>query len=159
LTQVVQEVTSGGAKGAGRRALFLPPPAWFLGVHGGVFTDGVATLPLAPVSIFILGVLVAADIKISNSLFTAIVLVVGFYHGVVNGVALKDGPGVLGLIGIMATLFVLVATGIGISGLPEAAMNESHCACCWQLDSSYRYADVWLADMRSGVRSVRIVRT
>ena len=37
------------------------------------------------------------------------VVVVGFVHGVLNGVALKEGPGVLGLIGIMATLFVSVA--------------------------------------------------
>jgi urease accessory protein len=34
---------------------------------------------------------------------------VGFAHGLFNGVALKEGPAVLGLIGIMATLFVLVA--------------------------------------------------
>ena len=35
--------------------------------------------------------------------------VVGFAHGVLNGVALKEGPAGLGLIGIMITLFVLVA--------------------------------------------------
>lgn len=37
------------------------------------------------------------------------VLVVGFAHGLFNGVALKEGPGISGLIGIMVTLFVLVA--------------------------------------------------
>lgn len=36
-------------------------------------------------------------------------LVVGFGRGVLNGVALKDGPAILGLIGIMAALFVIVA--------------------------------------------------
>ena len=36
-------------------------------------------------------------------------VVVGFVHGVLNGVALKEGAGILGLIGIMATLFVIVA--------------------------------------------------
>jgi len=33
----------------------------------------------------------------------------GFVHGVLNGVALKESDGILGLIGIMATLFVIVA--------------------------------------------------
>jgi hydrogenase/urease accessory protein HupE len=34
---------------------------------------------------------------------------VGLVHGLLNGVALKEGAGILGLIGIMATLFVIVA--------------------------------------------------
>jgi urease accessory protein len=93
----------------GRRALFLLPLAWFAGGLVGVFTQGVPTIPVAPLSILILGLLVAADIKLSNWIFTAVVLVVGFAHGLFNGVALKEGPGVLGLIGIMVTLFVLVA--------------------------------------------------
>jgi hydrogenase/urease accessory protein HupE len=54
-------------------------------------------------------VLVAADLKLSQKSFTAIVVVVGLVHGVLNGVALKEGAGILGLIGIMATLFVIVA--------------------------------------------------
>lgn len=93
----------------GRRVLFLLPLAWLAGGMIGVFIDVVPTIAFAPVSILILGVLVAADMKISNTVFTIIVLVVGFAHGVVNGVALKNGPAILGLIGIMATLFVLVA--------------------------------------------------
>jgi urease accessory protein len=93
----------------GRRALFLLPLAWFAGGLVGVFTQGMPTIPVAPLSILILGLLVAADIKLSNWIFTAVVLVVGFAHGLFNGVALKEGPGVLGLIGIMVTLFVLVA--------------------------------------------------
>lgn len=93
----------------GRRALFILPLAWFVGGLVGVFMEGVPTIPVAPVSIFILGVLVAADLKLSNTLFTVVVLVVGFAHGILNGVALKEGPAVLGLIGIMVTLFVLLA--------------------------------------------------
>ncbi|NOQ47193.1 MAG: hypothetical protein GQ559_11090 [Desulfobulbaceae bacterium] len=93
----------------GRRALFILPLAWFVGGLVGVFVEGIPTLSVAPASIFILGVLVAADINLPNTLFTVVVLVVGFAHGVLNGVALKNGPGVLGLVGIMATLFVLVA--------------------------------------------------
>jgi urease accessory protein len=93
----------------GRRALFLLPLAWLAGGLFGVYTSGVPAIPVAPLSILILGLLIAADIKLPNSMFTIVVLVMGFAHGVFNGVALKEGPGVLGLIGIMVTLFVLVA--------------------------------------------------
>jgi urease accessory protein len=93
----------------GRRALFLLPLAWFVGGLSGIYFENLPTIPVAPVSIVILGLLVAADLNLSTRLFTAVVLVVGFSHGVLNGVALKNGPGVLGIIGIMATLFVIIA--------------------------------------------------
>ena len=100
-----------GLRGAapGRRALFLLPLAWFAGGLLGVVIEGLPALPVSAISFFILGVLVAADLKLSQKSFTAIVVVVGFVHGVLNGVALKEGAGILGLIGIMATLFVIVA--------------------------------------------------
>jgi urease accessory protein len=100
-----------GLRGAtpGRRALFILPLAWFAGGLLGVFIEGLPTFPFAAVSIFILGVLVAADFKLPNTLFMALMIGVGFVHGVSNGVALKEGSGVLGLIGIMATLFVIIA--------------------------------------------------
>ena len=100
-----------GLRGAarGRRALFILPVTWFVGGLLGVFMAGLPELPVAPISFFILGVLVAADLYIPSALFTVVVMVVGFVHGVLNGVALKEGAGVLGLIGIMATLFVIVA--------------------------------------------------
>jgi len=66
-------------------------------------------MPVASISFLILGVLVAADLNLSPKTFTAVVVVVGFVHGVLNGVALKDSTGILGLIGIMATLFIIVA--------------------------------------------------
>lgn|GEM_PF-216001 len=99
-----------GLRGAapGRRALFVLPLAWFTGGLLGVTFEGLPTLPVAPTSFFILGVLVAVDLNLSQRGFTAIVIGVGFVHGVLNGVALKDGAGILGLIGIMATLFVIV---------------------------------------------------
>lgn len=75
----------------------------------GIFIAGLPTLATPAISIFILGVLVAADLKLSTKAFTAIVIVVGGVHGVLNGVALKASAGVLGLIGIMAALFVIVA--------------------------------------------------
>ena len=100
-----------GLRGAapGRRALFILPLAWFVGGLLGVIIEGLPTLPVAGISFFILGVLVAADLNLSQKWFTAIVIVVGLVHGVLNGVALKEGAGILGLIGIMATLFVIIA--------------------------------------------------
>ena len=100
-----------GLRGAapGRRALFLLPLAWFAGGLLGVVIEGLPALPVSAISFFILGVLVAADLKLSQKTFAAIVVVVGFVHGVLNGVALKEGAGILGLLGIMATLFVIVA--------------------------------------------------
>jgi urease accessory protein len=93
----------------GRRALFTLPLAWFAGGLLGSYIGGLPTLPVAAISFLILGVLVAADLKLSRKLFASIVIAVGFVHGVFNGVALKEGAGILGLIGIMATLFVIVA--------------------------------------------------
>jgi hydrogenase/urease accessory protein HupE len=93
----------------GRQALFILPLAWFAGGLLGVIIEGLPTLPVAAISFFILGVLVAADLKLSQKSFTVIVVVVGLVHGALNGVALKEGAGILGLIGIMATLFVIIA--------------------------------------------------
>jgi hydrogenase/urease accessory protein HupE len=100
-----------GLRGAapGRRALFVLPLAWFVGGLLGVFVEGLPTMPVAGISFLILGVLVAADLNLSQRLFTAVVIVVGLVHGLLNGVALKESAGILGLIGIMATLFVIVA--------------------------------------------------
>jgi len=100
-----------GLRGAapGRRALFGLPLAWFVGGLLGVLVEGLPTLPVAAISFLVLGVLVAADLNLSQKSFTAIVVVVGVVHGVLNGVALKEGAGILGLIGIMAILFVIVA--------------------------------------------------
>jgi hydrogenase/urease accessory protein HupE len=100
-----------GLRGAapGRRALFVLPLAWFAGGLLGLSINGLPTMPVAAISFLILGVLVAADLKLSQKSFTAIVVIVGLVHGLLNGVALKEGAGILGLIGIMATLFVIVA--------------------------------------------------
>ncbi|MFC1825582.1 HupE/UreJ family protein, partial [Thermodesulfobacteriota bacterium] len=100
-----------GLRGAalGRRALFVLPLTWFIGGLLGVAMESLPALPVPAVSFIILGVLIAADLNLSQRSFATVVIVVGFVHGVLNGVALKEGPGILGLIGIMATLFVIVA--------------------------------------------------
>ena len=93
----------------GRTALFVLPLAWFVGGLLGLIIGGLPALPLPALSFFILGLLVATDRNLSTKSFTAVVIVVGLVHGIFNGVALKEGAGIPGLIGIMASLFVLVA--------------------------------------------------
>ena len=66
----------------------------------GTALEVLPAVPVAAISFILLGVLVAADLNLSQKWFTVIVVVVGFVHEVLNGVALKEGAGILGLIGI-----------------------------------------------------------
>lgn len=97
-----------GLRGAvqGRYAILILPLAWFVGGLIGLSIEGIPSLPVPVISIFILGMLVAADLHLSPEWFTVIILIVGSVHGALNGEALKEGAGILGLVGIMATLFV-----------------------------------------------------
>ena len=111
LIPVIALALYAGLRGAapGRTALFVLPLAWFVGGLLGLIIGGLPALPLPALSFFILGLLVATDRNLSTKSFTAVVIVVGLVHGIFNGVALKEGAGIPGLIGIMASLFVLVA--------------------------------------------------
>ena len=93
----------------GRRALFFLPLAWLLGGLAGLTASSLTTFPLPALSFIVVGALIAADLRLPTSVFTVLTIAVGLMHGFFNGIALKAGPGGLGLIGIMATLFVLVA--------------------------------------------------
>jgi len=99
-----------GLRGAasGRRALFVLPLAWFLGGLLGVTIGGLPALPVPAISFLILGLLVAADLNLSQKSFTVVVVGVGIVHRALNGAALGEGAGILELIGIMASLFVIV---------------------------------------------------
>jgi urease accessory protein len=93
----------------GRRALFIFPLAWFVGGLWGVTLNGAPAFPVSALSFIVWGLFVATDLKISPTVFAALVILFGLVHGGLNGVALKDGPGVLGLVGILVALFVFVA--------------------------------------------------
>lgn len=93
----------------GRRALFLLPLAWFLGGVIGLFAGEQPVAAMPALSFLILGALIAANRRLPINLFTLLIIAVGLVHGFFNGLALNSGPGSLGLFGIMATLFVLVA--------------------------------------------------
>ena len=100
-----------GLRGAaqGRRAMFLLPVAWLAGGLLGLRVEAAPPFPVPAVSFLVLGALVAADLRMPATGVAVLAVVLGLVHGVLNGTALRQGAGGLGLLGIMAALFVLVA--------------------------------------------------
>jgi hydrogenase/urease accessory protein HupE len=99
-----------GLRGAaqGRHAMFLLPMAWLAGGLVGLRVVEVPAFPVPALSFLILGALVAADLRLPANGVAVLAVVLGLVHGVLNGAALRQGAGGLGLLGIMAALFVLV---------------------------------------------------
>jgi hydrogenase/urease accessory protein HupE len=101
-----------GLKGAraGRLALFVLPAAWVLGGLLGLRVGAAPTAPVPALSFILLGVLAAADLKLPDGAVAVLAGGLGLVHGFLNGPALAgSGPGALGLLGIAAVAFVLVA--------------------------------------------------
>lgn len=96
-------------KASGRCALFFFPFSWLIGGVAGLLMDITPTFPLSVLSFLLLGALIAADFRLPANIFTLLVMAVGIMHGFFNGIAMSGGPGVTGLLGITATLFVLVS--------------------------------------------------
>jgi urease accessory protein len=96
--------------GAGRRVLGVLPSAWLVGGCVGLLLHGLPVFPIPALSLLILGMLVAADLRLPPPAVTVLALGLGLGHGVRNGVAMQQaGAGVLGLLGLLAALCVLVA--------------------------------------------------
>jgi hydrogenase/urease accessory protein HupE len=93
---------------AGRRTMFLLPFAWFVGGLAGSAVNAATSIPIPAISFVILGGIVAADLCMPPAVVTGLAIVLGLVHGFLNGVALREGAGTLGLTGIMAMLFVIV---------------------------------------------------
>jgi len=104
----------------GRRALFILPAAWLVGGLIGVYMVGAkslsvpATAGILAASFLILGLLVASDLRLPPAAVVVLALALGLVHGVVNGVAMTEDGAIasvatLQLLGVTATLFVLVA--------------------------------------------------
>jgi hydrogenase/urease accessory protein HupE len=88
--------------------MFLLPFAWFVGGLAGSAVNAATSIPIPAISFLILGGLVAADLCMPAAAVSGLTIVLGLVHGFLNGAALKDGAGTLGLIGVMTMLFVLV---------------------------------------------------
>jgi len=108
-----------GLRGArtSRYAVFLLPLAWFLGGLIGTMSGLEPAYPLSAASFLLLGILVAADIALPLPVVAPLTVLIGLMHGFLNGLVLKSGPGIAGLLGIMGALFVLVtlATAVVVS--------------------------------------------
>lgn len=101
-----------GLKGAraGRLALFVLPAAWALGGLLGLRAGAALTAPVPALSFILLGILAAADLELPDGAVAVLACGLGLVHGFLNGPALAgSGPGALGLLGIAAVAFVLVA--------------------------------------------------
>jgi hydrogenase/urease accessory protein HupE len=95
---------------AGRLALFALPLAWLAGGLMGLGFGRASHAPIPALSFILLGVLVAADAKLPDAAVAALAASLGLVHGFLNGPALAGtGPGALGLLGISAVAFVVVA--------------------------------------------------
>ena len=93
----------------GRCVLFFFPLAWLIGGLAGLAVNVSPAFPLAALSFLLLGGFIAADLRLPVPFVSAMTIAVGSMHGFFNGIAMQDEPGISGLIGIMAALFVLVA--------------------------------------------------
>jgi urease accessory protein len=93
---------------SGRKIMFLLPTAWFFGGVAGSAVTGLPPFPFPAISFLLLGILVALDWRLPSVVVTILAVAIGLVHGFFSGFAMKEGAGVLGLLGIMTMLFVLV---------------------------------------------------
>lgn len=99
-----------GGTAHGRWAAAALPVAWLVGGVVGLQGSGEVSLPiLVAAALFVAGVLVALDLALSRQVVTVLITALGLFYGVLNGTALSEaGAGLLGLIGIVATVSVLI---------------------------------------------------
>ncbi len=102
-----------GLRGAthGRRALFTIPTAWLVGGLAGLSASAANPHPFVAAGWFLLlGILLAADARISVPVTTAIASLLGLYHGYLNGTGLGTSTdAAVTLLGLVFAVFVLVA--------------------------------------------------
>jgi hydrogenase/urease accessory protein HupE len=112
LVPIVALALYAGLRGAraGRIALFVLPAAWIAGGLLGLRAGAAVAAPVPALSFVLLGVLVAADLRLPDGAVAVLAALLGLVHGFLNGPALAGaGPGALGLLGIAAVAFVVVA--------------------------------------------------
>ena len=96
---------------AGRRTLFALPVAWLAGGVAG-YQSGVAHLPpgITSLSFLALGVLAAADRRLTPPVVTVLAVTMGLMHGWLNGAGIAAaGRQASGLVGIAGAIFLLVS--------------------------------------------------
>jgi hydrogenase/urease accessory protein HupE len=101
---------------AGRLALLALPGAWLAGGLVGLVLPGAApAAALTTASFLATGGLVAAEAPLAPAWISGLAAALGLLHGYANGTAMAGPPsGLLGLAGVVAALFVLVALAAGV---------------------------------------------
>lgn len=96
---------------AGRLALFSLPAAWLVGGLAGLaFPTIESATALTTVTFLALGGLLAAEARLRTEWVVGLAVVVGLVRGYLNGAAMSQAKlGALGLVGIVSTLFAVVA--------------------------------------------------
>ncbi len=90
-----------------RAALFVLPVAWLAGGLLGLTRSSELLMPaLTASTLLVLGALVALDRRLPLGFVASLAAALGLFHGYLNGAAQL---GALGLAGVAATLFVVVA--------------------------------------------------
>ena len=124
---------------AGRRALFILPLAWFAGGLAGLTTTGWTSPPeeiVGALSLLLLGIFIATDIALPAVVVAILAALIGGTHGFFNGLGMREagaGIGVLQLLGVAVTLFVLVAltTALAVTAKPMWARTVVRVAGSW----------------------------
>jgi hydrogenase/urease accessory protein HupE len=124
---------------AGQRALFILPVAWFAGGLAGLTTTGWSSPPeeiVGALSLLLLGIFIATDIALPAVVVAVLAALIGGTHGFFNGVGMHEagtGTGVLQLIGVAVTLFVLVAlaSALAVTAKPMWARIVVRVAGSW----------------------------
>jgi hydrogenase/urease accessory protein HupE len=103
-----------GGSRYGRMTLFAVPAAWLAGGLLGLVLKTPVNPYITTVSFLVLGGLVAADLKIPSKVMITLISVFGLFHGYLNGSVMAQADlGLLGLVGITATVFVIIALVAG----------------------------------------------
>jgi hydrogenase/urease accessory protein HupE len=94
----------------GRLVLFALSGAWLAGGFVGLAFPSISSaVALTTLSFVVLGGLVAAEARLPPAWVAGLALAVGLVHGYLNGSAMAQARlGALGMVGIVATLFVAV---------------------------------------------------
>ncbi len=102
-----------GLRGAsfGRRALFVLPGAWLLGGLLGLAASAMnGSAVMSSLWFLLLGGLLAADAKLSLPVTTALAVLLGLYHGYLNGTGMgASASAAVALLGLIFAVFVVVA--------------------------------------------------
>jgi hydrogenase/urease accessory protein HupE len=95
---------------AGRTVLFLFPVVWMAGGVLGLSAQSVPAVPIPAISLLIVGVLVASDVRLSPHVVVALAVGLGLVQGVLHGASVSaTSGGLLELVGVVGTIFVVVA--------------------------------------------------